>query len=288
MPRKPRLHLPGGFYHITLRGNHRQRLFFNGEHRMILDTIMSEATERYGIRVHAFCWMTNHLHMAVEVNEVPLGRVMMWVASRHARVVQGDLITTGHLFERRYHALLVDKDSYLLELVRYIHLNPVHAGIVNDPLRYRWSSHAAYMGVREIPWVTCDFVLRMLNEDPAMAKAAYAEFIHKGVEAGFDPTILIAHRRDARILGDDKFLRRVTRRATTAAKPLALKQRRTLDNVIDDACRRFGVSRDALQSPSRARQLARARAWVGYRALQEYITTLSAVARLFSRDESSM
>lgn len=286
MPRRPRLHVPGGFYHITMRGNHRQRLFFNGEHRVVLDGLMSEACERYGIRVHAFCWMTNHLHMIVEVSDIPLGRVMMWVASRHARIVQNDLVTTGHLFERRYHALLVDKDAYLLELVRYIHLNPVHAGIVHDPLRYRWSSHGAYMGTRDLPWVTTDFVLRALHEDPMKARELYADFIRKGIEAGFDPTILIAHKRDPRVLGDDSFLRNVIRRPLP--KPEDMLYKRSLDDIIDEACRRFGVQRIALLSPSRIRALTRVRAWVGCQALDEHICTLSDVARAFSRDESTL
>jgi putative transposase len=285
MSRRPRLHVAGGFYHVTLRGNHQRGLFFRGEHREVLDELVSEATDRYGLKVHAFCWMTNHIHIAAEVSDVPLSKIMMWVASRHARVVQGDLVTSGHLFERRYHARLVDKDSYLLELIRYIHLNPVRAGIIHDPLLYRWSSHLAYMGIRDIPWVTCDLALNTLNRNPQTARAAYAEFIGKGVEAGFDPTILIARRREPRILGDDQFVQRMTVRAI---RELAgIERRSTLQDVIGEGCERYGVTPVELKSRRRNRHLARARAWIAWRALQENVT-LSAIARAFSRNESSV
>ena len=81
------------------------------------------------MRVHAYCLMTNHVHLAIQVADVPLGRAMMRIASRYARDIQRSLHTTSHFFERRYRALLVDADEYLLTLVRYIHLNPVRARI---------------------------------------------------------------------------------------------------------------------------------------------------------------
>jgi putative transposase len=229
--------------------------------------------------------MTNHIHIVVEVGDAPLGQMMMWVASRHARRVQRDLITSGHLFERRYYARLVDKDSYLLELVRYIHLNPVRASIVHDPLLYRWSSHLAYIGVRDIPWVYCDLVLDMLHEDRQTARAAYGEFIRKGVEAGLDPTVLIARRREPRILGDDQFIRRML--ALGARQSAGLRRYGTLANVITEGCERYAVTPVALASKRRNRHLARARAWVAWRALQEHIT-LARVARALLRNESSL
>jgi putative transposase len=119
--------------HVTARGNHRQDIFFKHADRQLLDEIMSEALERSGARIHAYCWMTNHVHLLVQVGERPLGRLMQQVGARFARTIQKELRTTGHLFENRYHALLVDVDNYFLELLRYIHLNPVRAHIVSLP-----------------------------------------------------------------------------------------------------------------------------------------------------------
>ena len=127
--RKPRLHIPAAFYHVTLRGNHRQDIFFTADDRILLNAIVAEVIAGYGARLHAYCWMTNHTHMLIQVGDVPLGRIMLRIASRYARQIQARFRTTGHLFERRYHAVLVDVDSYLLELLRYIHLNPIRAQV---------------------------------------------------------------------------------------------------------------------------------------------------------------
>jgi REP element-mobilizing transposase RayT len=113
--------VPGAVYHVTARGNHRQDIFFKHADRQILDEIMADALEHTGARIHAYCWMTNHLHLLVQVAEQPLGRLMQRVGTRFARRIQRELSTTGHLFENRYHALLVDVDSYFLELPPFLY-----------------------------------------------------------------------------------------------------------------------------------------------------------------------
>ena len=149
MARRLRLHVPGGFYHVTLRGNHRAPIFFRSADRDLWERFLADSLERFGARLHAYCWMTNHVHMVIQVSEFPLGRIILRTASAYARTVQLRLETTGHLFERRYHAVLVDADAYLLTLLRYIHLNPVNGGLTRDPDAYRWSSHHAYTGARK-------------------------------------------------------------------------------------------------------------------------------------------
>jgi putative transposase len=123
MPRSLRLHAPGAFYPVTLRGNHRQNIFFCDGHRQTLSQLIAEVIDRFGARLHAYCYMTNHIHALIQVGETPLGRIMLRIAGRYARTIQSALHTTGHLFEKRYHPVLVDADEYLLELLRYIHLS---------------------------------------------------------------------------------------------------------------------------------------------------------------------
>jgi REP element-mobilizing transposase RayT len=109
MARKPRLHYPGAFYHVILRGNFRQDTFL---------------VERYRYRIHAFCLMSNHVHLAIQVGVVPLSRIMQNFCFRYTRWLNQQQERVGHLFQGRYKAVLLDADSYLLELTRYIHLNP--------------------------------------------------------------------------------------------------------------------------------------------------------------------
>ena len=142
-----------------LRGNHRQDIFFSSTDRERLDAIVAEVLGRFGARLHAYCWMTNLLHMPIQVGDTPLGRITLRIASRDARFLQTQFHTTGHLFERRHHAVLVDADTCLLELLRYIQLNPVRARMVDAPGEYPWSSHAVYLGGHSAPWVTTEFAL---------------------------------------------------------------------------------------------------------------------------------
>jgi putative transposase len=174
MPRPLRIHVPGAFYHVTMRGNHRQNIFFSPADRRLFDDITAEVLERFAARLHAYCWMTNHVHMLIQVSDAPLGKLMLRIAGRFARTVQRHLHTTGHLFEKRYHPILVDADQYLLELLRYIHLNPVRAHMVEHPSDYPWSSHRVYLGALDQPWVTTNFALGMFHaqRDQAIAAAA--------------------------------------------------------------------------------------------------------------------
>lgn len=153
MARKPRIHFPGAFYHVILRGNARQDIFFEEKDRYRCYLLMQEGTERYRHRIHAFCLMTNHIHLLVQVADVPLARIMQNLSFRYTRWANWRQGKSGHLFQGRYKAVLIDADEYLLELVRYIHLNPVRAAMAKDPFDYQWSSHRAYCGKETIPWL---------------------------------------------------------------------------------------------------------------------------------------
>src|SRR5262245_27591642 len=109
--------------------------------------------------------MTNHIHLLTQVGDVPLGALIQNLGSRYARGFQRSVPTTGHLFERRYHASLLRSDEHLLDAVRYIHRNPVEAGIVADPQDYLWSSHSAYLHGRGPCWLTTRFVLDAFARD---------------------------------------------------------------------------------------------------------------------------
>ena len=104
------------------------------------------SVERFGYRIHAFCLMTTHTHLAIQVGDIPLARIMQNVGFRYTQFINHKYQRTGHLFQGRYKALLIDADSYLLELIRYIHLNPVRAAMVRSPEEYPWSSHPYYSG----------------------------------------------------------------------------------------------------------------------------------------------
>lgn len=282
MPRLPRLHAPGAFHHVTLRGNHRQDIFFSLADRVTMNEIVADTLDRCRSRLHAYCLMTNHVHFLVQVSDMPLGRLMLRIASRYARAVQRRFHTTGHLFERRYHAILVDADEYLLELLRYIHLNPVRAKMVDEPADYPWSSHHVYLGTRADAWVTTDFALRMFHPDLAVAIDSYRRFVDQEVGRRSASPLQDRNTHDSRVLGGDDFLGKLLN------QPFMPKSRQTLAELIDAACREFAVTREALLSRSKLRHLTRARAWIAHQALIGRIASLSAVARTLGRSEAAL
>jgi putative transposase len=278
MPRPLRIHLDHGFYHVTLRGNHQQAIFGADSDRYLLNAIVGRSLHRYQARLHAYCWMTNHLHFLIQVGESPLGAVMRQVAAGYARAFQQKLETRGHLFERRYHARLVADDSYLLALLRYIHLNPVQAHMVAQPSDYPWSSHAAYCGGRCEPWLFTDFALALFAPDRPQAQAAYRRFMAEGdpewTPAPEETPLESSLRMDAK--------------TTRAPGLIVVPRAQTLDDLIAEACDRFGIGPCDLTSPGRDAIVVRARGWVSREALSLRVSTLSEVARALGRDRATL
>ena len=245
MTRPLRLHLPGGFYHVTLRGNHREAIFSTDSDRLLLNTIVAHALDRHGARIHAYCWMTNHLHALVQIGDDPLSNLMRRIAAGYARAFQRNRETTGHLFEKRYFAVLVDAESYLLQLLRYIHLNPVRAGLVPSVSNYRWTSHHMYCGSGSDSWVTTDFALGMFAGERARAITAYRKFV------ACDPHTLASPFEQIRgeqtqILGSDEFMAGLQRKLGLPAVP-----RMSLDALIAECCNHFSITEALLKSRMR-------------------------------------
>lgn len=277
MARKPRIHLTDGFYHVILRGNGGQDLFLRDEDRYRFFLLLQEGTFRFKYRVHAFCFMTNHIHLIVQAGDMPLSRGMQNLSFRYTRWINWRENRTGHLFQGRYKALLIDDDSYLLELVRYIHLNPVRAGIVKSAEDHLWSSHRSYLGKYSIPWLTTDQVLGRFGKHVGKARAAYQQFVVDGMEEeyraefhhGFD---------DPRIVGNEAF----TESALGAVDECVTRV--PLATIITHICSKMAIDFSLLSAPTQARRVTEARAIIGWLAREMGAATLSEIARRFNRD----
>jgi len=281
MARKPRLHVPGGVYHVMLRGNGGQDIFFAKGDRRRFYELLAEGTARFGTRVHGFCLMTNHLHLVLQVGEIPLSRAMQNLSFRYTRFLNARRRRIGHLFQGRYKAILVEADSYLLELVRYVHLNPLRAGLVKQPEDWAWSGHLAYLGRERLDWLTTDWVLGQFGGRPDRARAGYAAFVREGLGEGHRPEFH-SGTADARVLADDDFLERVL---SPAERPRRAPSLNVLVRRVAAAC---DVAPHDLAGPSRQRRLAEARGLVGHLARQSGAANLSAVAARFNRDLATL
>lgn len=276
MARKPRLHIPGGFYHVILRGNGGQDIFYEDTDRTRFFLLLQEGTERFYFRLHCFCLMNNHVHLVIQVGEIPLSRIIQNLSFRYTKYINKKKKRVGHLFQGRYKAILVDADSYLLELVRYIHSNPVRASIVNNPLEYPWSSYPSYIGTQDMPFLTTSLVLGQFAKTEKIARRKFAEFVEQGTGEGHRKD-LYSGIHDSRILGDDRFAESVLSRKIITNKA-------NLDDVIRYICKKSGLTEKELASPSRKRKPAELRGVIGWLARQLEVASLSDVAIRFNRD----
>jgi putative transposase len=283
MARKARLHVPGGLYHVILRGNAQRDIFFDDDDRERFCALLSEGVDRFGYRVHGFCLMPNHVHLALQAGQDPLSGSLQNLAFRYTQAINRKLGRAGHLFQGRYKALLVDHDAYLLELVRYIHLNPVRARMVRDPARYLWSGHRAYLGNVALPWLTTESVLAQLGGSLGVARRRYARFVSAGIGQGHRPEFY-GGQEDSRVIGDERFIEQLNRKAVL----VELKRRTNLDAIVAHVCSGYRLAEAALRAPGRQRVAAQARALVGWLVLRTKVSTLTAVARRFGREPSGL
>jgi putative transposase len=283
MARKPRVHYPAALYHVILRGNAGQEIFFGQEDRFRFYLLLQEGIERYGHRIHAFCLMTNHVHLAIQVGEVRLSRIIQNLAFRYTRWVNWHRKRTGHLFQGRYKAILIDADSYLLELTRYIHLNPVRSGVVRKPEDYAWSGHRAFLGLETIPWLTTVWVLSMFSNKGNRARRMYQKFVEEGKEGGYQREYGMGSEMDSRILGDTVFIDKVLGR-----KQERLKRAVTVEEIVSWVCKEFSLRKDRLLGSRKDRRFSKVRAIAAWLVLDSGNLTLSELSKRVNRDSSTL
>ena len=281
MARKPRLHVPGGLYHVILRGNARQDVFLTVADRHCFYELMAEGVKRFGYRVHAFCLMNNHLHLALQAGEEGLSPAMQNLSFRYTRYLNARLKRVGHVFQGRFKAFVVDQDRYGLALVRYIHLNPVRAKKVRSPEAYRWSSHRAYLGEEDLPWLTTDWLLSLFGARIGAARSRFAAFVEEGLAEGHSE-VFYGGEADARVVGEEDFVARVLPRKQRGPKPPSLPA------IVAYVCASASMRKAELLAPGKSRPAAHARALVGWLAARSKAATLTAVAERFQRDLSTL
>jgi len=171
MARPLRIEFPGALYHITSRGNARQRVFRDDEDRETFLATLAWVVARFRWRCHAYCLMDNHIHLLIDTPQPNLSRGMRQLNGVYTQRFHRRHRRVGHLFQGRFQAILVEKEGYLLELARYIVLNPVRAKIVKTPERYPWSSYRPMLGVAPVPpALAIEWVLEQFARTRATAR----------------------------------------------------------------------------------------------------------------------
>ena len=218
MARPLRIEYSGAFYHVTSRGNERKAVYKSQRDREKFFSYLESATERYGAVVHVFCLMDNHYHLLIETPSGNLSQIMHHINGAYTTYFNTKRERSGHLFQGRYRAILIDVDEYAKELSRYIHLNPVRAGIAENPEEYRWSSCQYYTVKRKPPeWLKRDFILSYFGNEPKTAMKRYRDFVRSVMDEEYkNPLAEISH---SVILGGEKFIAEIKTRFLRDKQP---------------------------------------------------------------------
>jgi REP element-mobilizing transposase RayT len=263
MARPLRVEYPGAFYHVINRGNSREKLFkSHRDHEKFLQ-YLDKAAERFTLIIHTYCLMGNHYHLLVETPEPNLSMTMQWLNVSYATYFNRKQSRSGHLFQGRFKAILIDADAYLKHLSRYIHLNPVRAGIVNTPDQYRWSSYPAFIGKQISPkFLKTDGLLGSFGSNKKEARKNYQRFVEGiDIKAVQDPSKQLA---GGFILGDTNFVNWVkdtflSKREDEKEIPQLkkLKPRLTPEIIVEQVSQAFNIEVAKIRKKGLKRNKAR-------------------------------
>lgn len=206
-----RISFPGALFHITMRGDNKENIFLETrDYQRFLQRI-EEAKEKYLFRLYAYTLMRNHFHLLTEEgNGGPISKIMQSLNTGHTMYFHKKYGRIGHIFQGRFLSLLVEKEAYLLELTRYIHLNPVRAGIVTKPEEYKWSSYRAYLGLEKNPLVDKEKeeVLNYFSQNKEKQVKEYQDFVEVEVKK---PTFDLASQINQEVyLASEEFIERLS------------------------------------------------------------------------------
>jgi putative transposase len=238
MSRPLRIEFPGALYHVTSRGDRRESIFADDEDRRSLLAVVEEGLERFDAMMLAYCLMGNHYHFVVRTGCANLSLLMRHINGVYSQRFNRRHGLVGHLLQGRFKAVLVDRDAYLLEVCRYVELNPLRAGLADDPAAWPWSSYRAHMGLAEPPaWLdTAGLHAYLIGHHPASAadtlraKQHYARL----VQAGRGVRLWEQALNRQMFLGDDAFVQRMQAllAARDADAPAIPKPQRTTPRTL--------------------------------------------------------
>jgi len=239
MGRPLRIEYAGAYYHVAARGNEQKDIFKSRKDREKFLSYLGSAVSRYGAVIHGYCLMSNHYHLLLETPSGNLSQIMQHLNGAYTNYFNTKRSRSGHLFQGRFQAILIEADEYSRELSRYIHLNPVRAGIVTKPEDYQWSSYRDYIGVREPPaWLHTQSILSCFHQSIPAAQEKYCGFVEDLLGREYQSPLKGAVA--STLLGSCGFVQEITEKHI-AGKPVdrdlpalrALSKRPSIDKIIE-------------------------------------------------------
>lgn len=308
MPRKARIDAAGALHHIVARGIEKRRIFDDDTDRYAFLKRLGHILEDTRTTCYAWALMPNHFHLLLRTGTVPVATVMRRLLTGHAIAYNHRHGRHGHLFQNRYKSILCQEDAYFLELVRYIHLNPLRAGLVKDVHdleRYPFCGHGAVVGKHDQSWQDSHTVLARFGKQVGPARRHYTEFVAKGVEQGRREDLVggglirsaggweavkamrssgIHGKSDERILGDGDFVTEILAEAEESMerRQALLAQGVDVDAVAAGVAHLLEMPANAVWQPGRQKRLVAARSLISFWAVRELGVSMSSLARRFN------
>ena len=314
MPRKARIDAPGAIHHIICRGIEGQNIFWDEADRTDFLQRLEKILTETNTPCYAWALLPNHFHLLLRTGTAPIAKVMLRLLSGYAGRFNRRHGRSGHLFQNRYKSILCQENKYLLELVRYIHLNPLRAGIVATMKQlehYDYCGHGSLMGLRKCDWQEVDFVLSLFGKRVSAARKTYHAFVEKGIAHGKRPelvggglirsmggwkaikslsNLMIHLKGDERILGDSDFVKSVLK-----AQDEQMEQRYNLqaqgydfEKVVSRTAEIFDMKANQILIADKQPRRVNARSLVCYWAVKELNMKTTAVAKLLGITQSAV
>jgi len=305
MPRQARIDAPGALHHIICRGIERQPIFKDDMDRSDFVGRLSNLLPETATRCYAWALIPNHFHLLLKTGQVPIATVMRRLLTGYAISYNHRHRRHGHLFQNRYKSILCQEDAYLLELVRYIHLNPLRArqsSSLEQLVSYPWCGHSRLLGTIETNWQETDELLHWFGQKRSQARQRYAEFVSEGMKQGKRPELVggglirssggwaqvkqqpkaqLQNKSDERILGDGDFVASVLAEADELLEQRTRYQQQgvTFESLLQRIAEHFTVRQADLLSTGKQPIRVRARSLLCYWAVRELGMTATAVAK---------
>ena len=254
MSRPLRIQYPGAWYHVMNRGRRFENVFEDGQDYRVFVDILKDTSEMWHVKIAAYCLMPNHYHMLLQTPKGNIARAMRHIDGVYTQRYNKKHGQDGQLFRGRYKSILVDGDSYLLEIVRYIHRNPVKAGLVTALTHYEWSSHKGYLSVsKKWDWLYKDLIYRVLSQNKEEWVKRYRQFV--SIKDDDEATHVLEGKRWPSVWGPPGFLDWIKGRYYESKADDEVPQSRVLDpgheEILRSVCKYYAVDENALYRAKR-------------------------------------
>ncbi|MBX7149066.1 transposase [bacterium] len=305
MPRKARLDIPGTLHHVMVRGIEKRKVFDDESDCLNFVKRMGDNALKTKTILYAWALMPNHIHILLRSGPEGLPAYMRRVLTGYAVTYNKRHNRHGHLFQNRYKSIVCDEDAYFMELVRYIHLNPLRAGLVKDLLAlqfYPWCGHGVLLGRAKKEWQDCEEVLLWFGKKKKEAQKNYVRYVHEGIEQGYRPDLVggglvRSHGRwsqvvsmnkrgsrelaDDRILGKGIFVENILKEASNCIQKQFFKplNREMIKKLLAEECNKHGIGMSTLQCGNRSVDTAKLRSKLVFKLTRDYGVSLSEAAR---------